>query len=237
MGQVQVGTSGWHYKHWIGPFYPKGTPASRMLGFYAERFDIVELNNTFYRLPPEHAVEAWREESPRGFKFAVKGSRFITHMKKLKDPALALERFFERADLLRSKLGPIVFQLPPHWGVNVNRFGEFLLALPRGHRYAFEFRDPSWNHPQILRLMKKFRAAYCIFELAGAQSPLEITADFTYIRLHGPGGAYQGSYNDASLRAWARRIREWGLKHAYVFFDNDQSGYAAMNALRLKDLL
>jgi uncharacterized protein YecE (DUF72 family) len=237
VGQVHIGTSGWHYKHWIGPFYPKATPASRMLAFYAERFDIVELNNTFYRLPPEHAVEAWREESPRGFKFALKGSRFITHMKKLKDPALALERFFERADLLRSKLGPIVFQLPPHWGVDVDRFREFLMALPRGRRYAFEFRDPSWNDPQILRLMKKFRVAYCIFELAGVQSPMEITADFTYIRLHGPGGAYQGSYDDASLRAWARRIREWGLEHSYVFFDNDQAGYAAMNALRLKELL
>lgn len=234
---IYVGTSGWHYKHWIGPFYPEGMRAEEMLAFYAARFDIVELNNTFYRLPPRNAVQSWRDESPRGFRFAMKGSRFLTHMKKLKDPALGLERFFERADILGRKLGPVVFQLPPNWGVDVERFREFLMALPRGHRYAFEFRDTSWNDDRIFKLMRKFRAAYCIFELAGFQSPMEITADFTYIRLHGPGGAYQGSYDDAALRGWARRIREWGLKNAYVFFDNDQAGYAAKNAARLKEMV
>lgn len=237
MGRIHVGTSGWHYKHWIGPFYPEGMRAADMLGFYAERFDIVELNTTFYRLPPETAVENWRDSVPRAFRFAAKGSRFITHMKKLKDPGQALERFFARAGLLGPKLGPVVFQLPPHWHPDPGRFREFLEALPRAHRYAFEFREPSWNDPEIFKLMRKFRAAYCIFHLAGFQSPLEVTADFTYLRLHGPGGAYQGSYDDAALRAWARRIRDWNLKNTFVFFDNDQKGYAAKNATRLKEMI
>ncbi len=237
MGAVHIGTSGWHYKHWLGPFYPPGTRADQMLEYYAERFDIVELNNTFYRLPPETAVESWRASSRRGFRFAMKGSRFLTHMKKLKDPAQGLERFFERADILGPKLGPIVFQLPPHWHIDIERFREFLQALPRRHRYAFEFRDPTWNNPVVFALMRKFRVAYCIFELAGFESPLEITTDFTYIRLHGPGGAYQGSYDDAALRLWAGRIREWNLKNSYVFFDNDQAGYAAQNAMQLKELM
>lgn len=237
MGAVYVGTSGWHYQHWIGPFYPEKTRAEEMLAFYAQKFDVVELNNTFYRLPTKNAVAGWRDGSPKNFRFAMKGSRYLTHMKKLKDPEPGLEKFFERADLLKSKLGPIIFQLPPHWGFDGGRLRKFLEALPRRRRYAFEFRDPDWNRPEALGLLRRHNAAYCIFELAGFQSPLEITADFTYIRLHGPGEAYQGSYSDAALRGWARRIREWNVKNAYVFFDNDQAGYAAKNALRLKEIV
>lgn len=234
---VHVGTSGWHYKHWVGPFYPARTPAAKMLAFYAQHFDAVELNNTFYKLPSVDALKTWRESTPAQFRFAAKGSRFLTHMKKLTDTGRGIRRFFERADALGRKLGPIVFQLPPHWGVNIERLRAFLDALPGGHRYAFEFRDASWNTPPVYALLRKFRAAYCIFELAGFESPLEITADFTYLRLHGPGGPYQGSYDDRALRAWARRLREWNLRRSYVFFDNDQAGYAALNALRLKQML
>lgn len=208
-----------------------------MLEFYAQHFDTVELNNTFYKLPEEHALLGWRKGTPKNFSFALKGSRYLTHMKKLKDPGAGIERFFERANLLGNKLGPIVFQLPPRWGVNAERLQDFLAALPRRRRYAFEFRDPSWNDPQVLSILRRHRAAYCIFHLAGFESPLEITADFTYIRLHGPGGKYQGSYSDAELYAWARRIRKWNLRASYIYFDNDQSGYAAKNALRLKQFL
>ena len=232
-----VGTSGWHYKHWIGPFYPEGTRAAEMLDYYAQHFDIVELNNTFYKLAAESAVNTWRESTPARFRFAAKGSRFLTHMKKLTDTGRGIDRFFDCVDLLGKKLGPVVFQLPPKWSVNVERLESFCEALPRGHRYAFEFREPSWNQKPVFDILRRHRAAYCIFHLAGVNSPCEITADFTYLRLHGPGGAYQGSYDDRALRTWARRLRAWNLKKAYVFFDNDQAGYAAKNAMRLKELL
>lgn len=237
MPKVHVGTSGWHYQHWRERFYPRNLPSSKFLDFYARHFDIVELNNTFYRLPPAPAVETWRNTSPAKFRFAVKGSRYLTHMKKLKDPAPGLERFFERADLLGDKLGPILFQLPPNWGVNASRLTGFLEALPEGHRYAFEFRDPSWDKPEITKLLKKFQAAYCMFDLAGYQSPQTLTANFTYIRLHGPGRKYEGSYSRATLESWAARLREWDLDRAYVFFDNDQAAYAVDDALRLRELV
>ena len=232
-----MGTSGWHYAHWKGRFYPADVRAADRLSYYAEHFDIVELNNTFYRLPTETAVLRWKEASPPDFHFAVKGSRYLTHMKKLKDPSLGLERFFSRVDLLGSKLGPVLFQLPPHWEVDENRLHVFLEGLPRGNRYAFEFRDPSWNTKSVYKLLARFQAAYCIFDLAGFQSPLELTTDFTYLRLHGPGRRYEGSYDDSTLRSWAKRLREWDLTAAYVFFDNDQAAYAPRNAIRLQSLL
>ncbi len=235
---IRIGTSGWHYKHWVGTVYPPKWPASKMLAWYQERFDTVEINNSFYRLPPESALENWRSSTPANFLFAVKGSRFITHMKKLKDPVASLDKFFSRVDLLKEKLGPILFQLPPNFEVDVGRLREFLDALPRYHRYAFEFRNASWNSAGVLSLLRENNAAYCPFHLAGYQSPIEITADFTYIRLHGPGGKYQGSYDDEALRCWAERINEWrrDLRAIYVFFDNDDSGYAARNAFRLREL-
>jgi len=232
-----VGTSGWHYVHWKGRFYPPDLRESERLGYYAKHFDIVELNNTFYRLPTEAAVLRWKDASPRSFRFAVKGSRYLTHMKKLKEPSLGVERFFSRVDLLGSKLGPILFQLPPHWEVDEVRLGIFLEALPRGNRYAFEFRDPSWDIEPVYKLLARFHAAYCIFHLAGFQSPLKLTTDFTYVRLHGPGGKYQGSYEESNLRCWAQRLRKWDLEEAYVFFDNDQAAYAVENAGRLQSLL
>ena len=237
--EIRIGTSGWHYKHWLGTFYPEHLPNSKMLAFYQEHFDTVELNNTFYRLPSQAAVEEWRKSTPDNFRFAAKGSRFITHMKKLKDPGLALEKYFSRVDLLKDKLGPILFQLPPNFAANVARFEAFLEALPQWHRYAFEFRDESWNTTEILNLLRRHNAAYCPFHLAGYQSPIEITTDITYIRLHGPGGKYQGSYNDEALGVWAQRINKWkcDLNQIYVYFDNDDSGYAPHNALRLREFV
>ncbi|HEX3879718.1 MAG TPA: DUF72 domain-containing protein [Bryobacteraceae bacterium] len=233
--KLHIGTSGWHYKHWRGPFYPEKLPASKMLDFYTQYFDTVELNNTFYRLPQPNGLENWRESTPRSFHFAMKGSRFLTHMKKLKDAELGVERFFERADLLGRKLGPVVFQLPPHWRVDAQRLEEFLRVLPRHHRYAFELRDPSWHTSEIYTLLRRHRAAFCIFEIAGLRSGFEVTTDFTYVRLHGPEGAYQGSYSTSALDEWARRIGAWSreLRAIYIYFDNDQAGYAPKNALEL----
>ncbi len=233
---LRIGTSGWHYKHWCGPFYEQKLPASRMLACYYEHFDTVEINNSFYKLPNVSTFESWREATPRRFCFAVKASRFITHMKKLSDPESALENLLPRAEVLKEKLGPILFQLPPHWGVNLERLEAFLEALPRRHRYAFEFREPSWHTERVYELLKRHNAAFCIYELSGFRSPETITADWTYVRLHGPGGPYQGSYDDDALHAWARKLHRWQseLDRIYVYFDNDQAAYAAKNALALK---
>ena len=237
--EIRIGTSGWHYKHWLGRFYPERLPTSKMLNWYHQRFDTVEINNSFYRLPVENAVREWRSSTPGNFVFAVKGSRFLTHMKKLKDPQPGLEKFFARADLLGEKLGPILWQLPPNFDVNLERLETFLEALPATNRYAFELRNQTWHGEQVLRLLRKYNAAFCPFHLAGYQSPVELTADFTYIRLHGPGGKYQGSYTDDDLKEWASKIKRWKsrLKAVYVYFDNDDSGYAAHNALRLREMV
>jgi uncharacterized protein YecE (DUF72 family) len=210
-----------------------------MLGLYQQQFNTVEVNNTFYHLPKQSSLECWRESTPEGFCFAVKGSRFITHMKKLKDPEPGLHRFFERADILQEKLGPVLFQLPPNWELDYDRLADFLSCLPKHHRYAFEFRNATWNEPSVYDLLRKHNAAWCAFHLAGVESPVEITANFTYIRLHGPGGKYQGSYSDEALQGWAKRIAGWQstLKAVYCYFDNDDSGYAAGDALRLKRML
>jgi uncharacterized protein YecE (DUF72 family) len=207
--------------------------------FYAERFDTVEVNGTFYRLIETDTFQKWREATPAGFVFACKGSRYITHMKCLKDPERAVGRFFERVEALGGKLGPIVFQLPGRFKPVGARLAAFLKTLPADHRYAFEFRDPAWFQPEILELLAARNVALCLYEFAGQQAPLEVTADFVYIRLHGPGGPYQGSYGDAALRTWAKRIRAWakaGLD-VYCYFDNDDSGYAPHNAQRLRGIL
>jgi uncharacterized protein YecE (DUF72 family) len=240
MLEIRIGTSGYHYKHWLGTFYPPKTPASKMLAYYTRHFDTLELNNSFYRLPTEAAFESWRDASPENFVFAVKASRFITHNKKLKDPENALDNILARAAHLDKKLGPVLFQLPPRWKVNAARLEALLEVLPRELRYVFEFRETSWMNAEVYRLLRRYNAAFCIYELAGYQSPLEITADFAYVRLHGPdAGKYQGSYSNAALRQWAERIDQWTtrLKAIYVYFDNDQAGYAPHNALTLKQMI
>jgi len=210
-----------------------------MLDYYSRHFDTVELNNTFYRLPTENGLTTWRESTPKGFCFSAKGSRFITHMKKLKDPESAVEKYFDRVCQLGSKLGPVVFQLPPWWEADADRLQAFLDVLPKRRRYAFELRNPTWHTPEILRMLHRRNVAFCIFEIAGFHSGFDITANFTYVRLHGPGGAYQGSYPTTTLQEWAARIRDWqkDLRAIYVYFDNDQAGFAVRNALELKKLL
>lgn len=237
---IRIGTSGFHYKHWVGPFYPPKTPPGKMLEYYIQHLDTLELNNSFYRLPTIEAFESWRNSTPEGFVFAVKASRFITHNKKLKDPENAIDNLLPRAEHLRKKLGPILFQLPPKWKVNTDRLNDLLDILPREHRYAFEFRELSWMTPEVCRILRKFNAGFCIYELAGYNTPLEITADFSYIRLHGPtNGKYQGSYSKHRLEEWARWIEQQSksLKAVYVYFDNDQAGYAAQNALDLRNMV
>ena len=237
---IRIGTTGYHYRHWLGTFYPKDLKPPQMLSHYLRHFDTVELNNSFYRLPTEAAFDCWREAVPEGFVFAVKGSRFITHNKKLKDPENALTNLLPRAERLGNKLGPILWQLPPRWRLNAERLEEFLEALPKKFRYAFEFREASWHNPEIFALLRRHNAAYCIYQLAGYHTEHEITADWTYIRLHGPTEhKYAGSYSAEQLAHWAEWIAEHSerLSAIYIYFDNDQAGYAAHNAMRLRELV
>jgi len=239
-GVVRIGTSGWHYPHWVGPFYPEHLGPAEMLGFYARTFDTVEINSSFYRLPTGRAVAAWRAAVPPHFVFAVKASRFLTHMKKLRDPESSLARLLAVVDGLGASLGPIVFQLPPRWHLDLERLRGFLRALPRDHRFALELRDPTWHTDAVVELLRRHGVAFCVFDIAGFQSPAWITADFAYVRLHGPARqAYTGSYSQAELRAWAERIRRWRRQAdaVYIYFDNDDRAFAVENALRLRELV
>ena len=238
MADIVLGTSGWHYAHWVGRFYPGDLSRQEWLAYYTERFRAVEVNNSFYRLPDASTVDAWREHTPPDFLFTVKAPRSITHLKKLRNTASSLELFLGRVQRLGTKLGPILFQLPPHWHCNAQRLAEFLALLPEGLRYTFEFRDPSWHTEQVYEVMASRNAAFCIFDLKGFTAPLKTTADFVYVRLHGPGKqAYTGSYSSATLRTWAGRAKRWANREqrdVYVFFDNDQNAYAVKNATHLQ---
>lgn len=237
-GQLKIGTSGWHYKHWIADFYPAKFPPAKMLAWYTQHFDTVEINNSFYKLPSAEALQSWRMTAPDDFCFSVKASRFITHMKRLTDPQNAVKNFLSRVEVLGKKLGPILFQLPPNWHGNANRLDEFLSVLPATHRYVFEFRELSWYVPAIYEVLQRHNAALCIHDWRDSQWPIEITSDFTYVRLHGSSGTYSGSYSKKKLQQWARRVREWqNLAGVFVYFNNDIGGHAVRDAQLLKDLL
>jgi uncharacterized protein YecE (DUF72 family) len=237
-GIVRVGTSGWHYDHWRRRFYPAEMPKARWLAFYAKRFDTVEINNSFYRLPTDRAVAQWARNVPADFFFALKASRYTTHVKRLKDAPASFAKFFAAVAPLARHLGPIVFQTPPRFAPDPARLAAFIAELPEGHCYAFEFRDPRWFNPDVRHVLEKNRCAFCIFDIGGLQSPLWRTTDFVYLRLHGPGEKYRGSYSDGALRRWARRITDWCRDgDVWCFFDNDEIGYAARDATRLKQKL
>lgn len=235
-----IGTSGWSYSGWKGSFYPEDCPQKAYLSYYSEHFETVEVNNSFYHLPSAETFEQWRKTVGKNFVFAVKASRYITHMKKLKEPKEGLSNFFGAAEALKAKFGPVLFQLPPRWHVNAERLAAFLDALPARGRYTFEFRDKSWFNDQVFDLLAAHGAALCIYDLEGQVSPEIVTAGFVYVRLHGPDpNAYQGSYTPKHLRALAKRCRGWmeDGKEVFCYFDNDQKGYAIKNALSLRDLL
>jgi uncharacterized protein YecE (DUF72 family) len=236
---IHIGTSGWHYDHWKGPFYPEDLPAQEMLPYYVGHFRTVEINNSFYQLPKKATLELWRNTVPDGFVFSMKGSRYITHMKKLKDPSRTVPPLLEVAGVLSEKLGPVLFQLPPRWRINPERLDLFLQFLPDRFRYAFEFRDSGWFDARTYEILSKHRAAFCIYQLAGRLSPKEVTTDFVYVRLHGPGKAYEGQYDEKTLAGWAGAFSTWHSqgKKVFCYFDNDQAGYAAQDALRLQDMM
>jgi len=235
---VHVGCSGWQYRHWRGNFYPATLPQKAWLEYYARHFDTVEINNTFYRLPEPATFKDWRRRVPRHFTYAVKASRFLTHMKKLKAPEEPVQRFFARARHLGSALGPILYQLPPHWPVNVSRLETFLDALPSRRRHAIEFREPSWYSEDVFALLESYRVALCLHDMPGSESPRLVTGSFVYVRFHGAQGTgkYIGTYTDRALEDWAQwvsgRLRA-GLQ-VYVYFNNDAGGHAPRDAARLR---
>lgn len=236
--RLYVATSGWYYDHWKGPFYPEDLPKNRFLEYYSERFNTVEINNSFYRLPEESTIAEWRDKTPDDFAFSVKASRLITHIKRLKDPGRTLPNFLDRIKAFGDKLGPILFQLPPKWNVNTERLREFLDALPKDNRYTFEFRDISWFTPKVYDMLAEYNAALCMYDFNHVLSPRKLTADFAYMRLHGPNGPYRGQYTDEVLEDWADAFTEWfkDVDEIYCYFDNDEAGYAAKDALRLIDI-
>ena len=236
--RCRVGAAGWHYAHWRGSFYPASVPPDQWLSYYARYFDTVEINRSFYRLPSPETWREWYDGVPADFCFAVKASRYLTHWKKLKSPQLATADFMRSTDALGEKRGPLLFQLPPRWRCNTQRLAQFLAVLPSDGAHVFEFRDPSWHCDDVYALLARHNAAFCIYDLGGFQSPRPVTADFAYLRLHGPDAPYCGSYAEEALRRWAEEIGSWRrLRQVYVYFDNDQAGYAVDNALRLKTLL
>jgi uncharacterized protein YecE (DUF72 family) len=235
MAGLRIGCSGWSYKDWVGPFYPKAVRPKARFEYYATRFDTTEINASFYRLPTEAAVESWADGAPDGFLFAWKVSRYITHAKKLKDCAEPVARVFGRMRPLGDKAGPALIQLPPQLRRNDERLAGFLRLLPPG-RHTVEFRHPSWYEPAVFSLLSDFDAALCISDHHHAPAPWEQTASWIYVRGHGPSGRYVDRYPTATLDDWAARLTAGRRKgcDAYVYFDNDVKSAAPFDALDLK---
>jgi uncharacterized protein YecE (DUF72 family) len=236
MRPVHVGCSGWNYPHWRERVYPKGLPARAWLAHYAELFDTVEVNNTFYRLPSRSAVAGWVEQTPAGFIFAVKASRYLTHMKRLTDMQAGVERFYERIDPLveSGKLGPLLWQLPSSFRRDDDRLAAALEQLPTG-RHCFEFRHDSWFAGPVYELLRAHDVALVIGD--HPERPFqahELTADFTFVRFHYGARGRGGNYSRTELEEWAQRIRRWRREVAvFAYFNNDWNAYAIRNA---KDL-
>lgn len=238
MSRLYCGTSGWNYKHWREVFYRRGLAQNRWLAHYSSQFDTVELNNSFYRLPEKVTFERWRDQTPDGFTFAVKASRYLTHIKRLKDPEEPLERLLGRTEGLGPKCGIILFQFPPHWSVNLPLLEAFLKLLPHDLRSAFEFRDDSWQTDAVWSLLERYSVAYCIMSSPGLPLHLKTTTSYSYIRMHSGGEDTGSNYTDDHLAQWARRIEEMlRIGDVYIYFNNDAHGYAVRNALALRHMI
>ena len=234
-----IGTSGWHYDHWRGNFYPEKLKKSGWLEFYSDHFGTVELNSSFYRLPSESAFSNWRDSSPGGFLFAVKVSRFITHIKRLRDSEEPLDTFVSRAGILSGKLGPLLYQLPPSMHRNDEVLAAFLAILPQEMKHVIEFRHQSWFDEGVFAILRRYNAGFCVFDMPNLVCPLVATADFAYIRFHGSLSLYSSDYTDEELAGWAKGITSLAtnLKEVYIYFNNDVGGFAIENARTLRDYL
>ena len=234
-----IGTSGWHYDDWRGRFYPEKLPKAKWLDYYSGKFSTVELNNTFYRLPNESVFNNWYDTTPLNFVFSVKASRFITHIKRLKECDEAVVKFMSRATLLKEKLGTVLFQLPPGLHRNDGILAEFLQNLPGGIRYVIEFRHESWFEEEIFDLLRQYKIGFCVFDMPKLICPLKATAEFAYIRFHGRDNLYSGCYTNGELSDWAGKITELStdLESVYIYFNNDIGGHAVRNAITIREYL
>ena len=239
---VRIGTSGWTYKHWRGTFYPQGLRIADQLDHYTERFRTVELNGSHYRWPADSTVEAWRERLPAGFEMAVKASRYLTHYRKLNEPQDWVERIVHTLDLLGDHAGPLLLQLPAHLHRDDDRLAGFLGLLPERVRVAVEVQHESWLDEDVFDLLDRHGAGFVVSVIAGREPVLRATGRLAYVRFHNadPDWRYGGSFSDAELSPWVKRLRELtgadaaGARPAYVYFNNDNHGHAAFNALTLR---
>ena len=235
--RVQIGTSGFSYSHWKNRFYPANLKSTEWLEYYCQHFSTVELNNTFYHLPSESALQRWYETTPDDFKFTVKASRYITHIKKLKDCSEPIDLFLERISILKNKLGPILFQLPPNLNKNLMKLESFFKLIPDAINTVFEFRNSSWHDEDTFELMRKYNISFCIHDIL--ECPKVITGDLIYMRFHGVRAEFNGCYSEKDLLEWG----EWAkanLKKAktfYAYFNNDQNAYAIKNASMLSEIM
>lgn len=239
-GGLFIGTSGWIYKGWAGTFYPPEIKSPHHLEFYAARFNTVEINATFYRLPLVGMVKGWFQRSPGDFLFAVKGSRFITHMKKLNVDKTSIKKFFDRIKPLKEKCGPILWQLPPNFGYNPERLDAFLKVVPTRHEHAVEFRHPSWyGHAETFEILRKHGAAHVSVSSLRMAMNLNVTADSVYIRFHGLEHGAAHDYTQEEMQPWAdhcRRCLDNGIA-VYAYFNNDWNTRAPANAETFKEMI
>ena len=236
---IRIGCSGWNYRHWRERFYPKGLPVARWFEFYAEHFDTVEINNSFYRLPPPETFAKWRDQAPPGFCYAVKANRYITQAKKLLDPEEPLERMMTSARHLGGRLGPILYQLPPSLGLNLARLEQFLTALPKDVTSVFEFRDRSWYAPETYALLERHDASFCTHDMTGSASARIAVGPIAYVRFHGGAGKYWGRYPDERLLSWAHWFLEQSRagRSVWAYFNNDIHADAIHDAQTLKSMV
>ena len=234
---VLIGTSGWQYKDWRGAFYPVDLPQARWLEFYAERFRVQEVNNAFYRLPEASTFAAWAERTPDDFVMVVKASRFLTHIKRLKDPEEPVARFVERASHLGAKLGPVLLQLPPTMRCDPERLDHALAQFPPDWRLAVEFRHETWFTDETRAVLVGRRAAFCLADSPRRRTPVWRTTDWGYLRLHEGTGSPHPCYTPSALDKWATRLAELHGADAevFVFFNNDPRGCAVRDAVRFAD--
>ncbi len=245
MPEIYIGTSGFNYKHWSnGVFYPEDIPQRKWLEYYVEHFNTVELNVSFYRLPKKSVFEGWRERTPEDFVFAIKGSRFITHIKKLKDCEAPIELFFNNARGLKEKLGVVLWQLPPNLHADVEKLEKFCGLLKKnrvakGTKQVFEFRHDSWFCEKIYGVLRRHNFSLCIAHSRRWPYKEVATADYVYVRFHGGDVLYGSNYSDEELKTWASKIRRWSNEASgvFIYFNNDACGYAVHNAKKLRELL
>ncbi|HVQ09647.1 MAG TPA: DUF72 domain-containing protein [Allosphingosinicella sp.] len=239
MKAIRIGCSGWNYRHWRGRFYPDGLAQRDWFAFYAGHFDTVEINNSFYRLPSAETFAKWRDQAPPGFCYSVKANRFLTQAKKLKDCEKPLARMMAPLRMLAPRLGPVLYQLPPRFRINLRRLEDFLALTPKDATNVFEFRDESWYTPETFALLERHGAALCLHDMPGSASERAAVGPAAYVRFHGATGRYWGRYSDEQLRGWA----DWMVAQAgsgrsvWAYFNNDIDAHAIHDARTLKAMV